>query len=315
MIDALPALRAAARELLAAEGQPRLAALVDRAGLELAGPGERWTMGSREVTAARLALLVDPAVYVELSREPARLAAVRDAFARAARTPETELAELTLVVRLPGLDRGLHHAYREAPRLSADPPAPEAVLGGAAALLEAAGDAAGAAALARATLEAAEIPTADPPALVRYVVRLDPADRTAADRDPRLAERLQRAVRDAGARALAAVAGVDLATALRPPRTPDDAEARLTRALAARGAVVVPVRRDEDGVELAVIAGGEIRRVEIVAPGHAPRDPAWRAETIAAMSVDRARLADAGELSLLAALLCSGGPLGEPDRR
>jgi hypothetical protein len=218
VISPLPALRAAARELLAAQGEGRLAAMVDRAAIELAGEGERWSMGSREVLAARLALVVEPAVHVFLS-EPERFAAVRDAFARAVRTPETELAELILIVRLPGIERGWHRAYREAaPPASPERPEPEAVLGGAAALLDALGDPHGAEALRRATLEAAEVPSATPPALIRYVLRLNPADRAAADRDAALAERLRRAVREAGTRAVEAVAGVELATALLPLR-------------------------------------------------------------------------------------------------
>lgn len=317
MIDPLSALRAAARELLAAEGARRLAGLVDAAELVHAGADERWAMGSREVSAARLSLVVEPAAYVALTSDPAGLAAVRDAFARAVRTPETELAELGLVVRLPGVGQGWHRAYREAaPRAAPERPEPEAVLGGAAALLSARGDAAGAAALRRAGLEAAEVPGAAQP-LIRYVLRLDPADRAAAERDAALADRLRGAVRDAGARAAEAVSGVELATALRPlADADDDVEARLSRALSALGAVVVPVRRDEDGVELAVIAGGELRRVEIVTSGPRARlaglrgaeaSLRWRAEEIPAITVAPSQLEDAAEAGAVAALLC--GPV------
>lgn len=319
MIDPLAGLRAAAKELLALEEAHRLAGLVGGAELMVAGPDERWAMGSREVSAARLALVVDPAAYVALSSDPEGLAAVRDAFARAARTPETELADLSLVVRLPGVGHGWHRAYREAAlRAAPERPEPEAVLGGAAALLEARGDAAGAAALRRASLEAAEVPGAAQP-LIRYVLRLDPADRAAAERDAALADRLRGAVRDAGTRALTAVSGVELATALRPPEELDDAEGRLSRALSALGAVVVPVRRDEDRVELAVIAGGELRRVEIVTSGprarlsgllgpHA-RDASlrWRVEEIPAITVAPSQVEDAAEAGAVAALLC--GPV------
>ncbi len=217
--DPLPALRAAVADLLRAEGRLELAAIVAAAGLELATPPERWSMGSREVAAARLALLLDAAPFAALSSDPTHLAAIHDAFARAVRTPETELADLTPVLRLPGLDRGWNRAYRDAPI----PPAPErpdpgAILAGAAAFLEAAGHPRAAAALRRATLESAEVPTAGPTLLIRYVLRLDPADRVAADRDRDLEDSLRRAVREAGTRPAAAVAGVDLAVALRPPR-------------------------------------------------------------------------------------------------
>ncbi|MCC6552901.1 MAG: hypothetical protein IT372_07760, partial [Polyangiaceae bacterium] len=46
------------------------------------------------------------------------------------------------------------------------------------------------------------------------------ADRVAADRDRDLEDSLRRAVREAGTRPAAAVAGVDLAVALRPSSSP-----------------------------------------------------------------------------------------------
>ena len=306
MSDPLPALRAAVAALLAARGEAELGGVVARAGLELAGPGERWSMGSREVVATRLALVVEPAAFAALSADPARFSTVRDAFAGAVRTPDTELADLALVLRLPGLERGWHRAYRDAP----EPPPPErpdlaAVLGGAAALLEAAGDEPGAAALRRASLEAAAVPSAGPTPLLRYVLRLEPADRVAADRDRDLAERLRRAVHEAGNRAAEAVAGVELAAALRPLGAPGSPEARLAAALAARGAIALPVARGGGRVALAVVAGGELRRVDIIA-GPATGDLAWRAETVRAIEVSRDSLEGPGAAEAIAALLCEG---------
>ncbi|WP_437658085.1 hypothetical protein [Sorangium sp. So ce1182] len=323
MIPALTALKAAAAALLEARGDRGLAALVGGAELALAGPPERWTLGSRAVSASRLSLAVDAPAFAALTADASRLAAVREAFASAVRTPETELADLSLLLRLPGVGRGWNQVYREAALSDApERPHPDAVLGGAAALLEASGDAPGAAMLRRARLEAAQVPSGGGVALVRCVVRLDPADLAALDRDGERAERLRRAVRSAGTRAAEAVASVELAAALHPLGSSRHAggaapgplgaavapEARLARALEARGAVVVPVSRDEGGpggggVELAVVASGELLRVRI-AP--APGQGGWRAEEIRALTVAAHDLATAERAGELAALICGG---------
>ncbi|WP_438005636.1 hypothetical protein WME89_44230 [Sorangium sp. So ce321] len=326
MIPALTALKAAAAALLEARGDRGLAALVGGAELALAGPPERWTLGSRAVSASRLSLAVDAPAFAALTGDASRLAAVREAFASAVRTPETELADLSLLLRLPGVGRGWNQVYREAALSDApERPHPDAVLGGAAALLEASGDAPGAAMLRRARLEAAQVPSGGGVALVRCVVRLDPADLAALDRDGERAERLRRAVRSAGTRAAEAVASVELAAALHPLGSARHAggaggaapgplgaavapEARLARALEARGAVVVPVSRDEGGpggggVELAVVASGELLRVRIAA---APGQGGWRAEEIRAITVAAHDLAMPERAGELAALICGG---------
>ncbi|WP_437503593.1 hypothetical protein [Sorangium sp. So ce1099] len=323
MIPALTALKAAAAALLEARGDRGLAALVGGAELALAGPPERWSLGSRAVSASRLSLAVDAPAFAALTADASRLAAVREAFASAVRTPETELADLALLLRLPGVGRGWNQVYREAALSDApERPHPDAVLGGAAALLEASGDAPGAAMLRRARLEAAQVPSSGGAALVRCVVRLDPADLAALDRDGERAERLRRAVRSAGTRAAEAVASVELAAALRPLGPARHAggaapgplgaavapEARLARALEARGAVVVPVSRDEGGadgggVELAVVASGELLRVRIAA---APGQGGWRAEEIRAITVAARDLATPERAGELAALICGG---------
>ncbi|WP_437588170.1 hypothetical protein [Sorangium sp. So ce1000] len=323
MIAALTALKAAVAALLEARGEAGLSALVAGAELALAAPPQRWTLGSREVSASRLSLAVDAPEFAALTADPSRLAAVKEAFASAVRTPETELADLSLVLRLPGARRGWGQIYREA-ALPAAPerPDPDAVLGGAAALLEASGDARGAAMLRRARLEAAQVAGGGDAALVRCVVRLDPADRAALDRDGERAERLRRAVRDAGTRASEAVASVELVTALSPlgaaPGPLGGAaapEARLARALAARGAVAVTIRRGDEGpggggVELAVVASGELLRVRITAAqerGHG--HGGWRAEEIRAITIAARDLATPERTEELAALLCGGGEL------
>jgi len=167
--------------------------------------------------------------------------------------------------------------------------------------------------LARGHLEAAEVPTSGSQLLIRYVLRLDPVDRLAADRDPRLADRLREAVRDAGASAAASVADVVFATALRPPPAPDDAEARLTRALIARGAVVVPIRRDDYGFELVIVAGRHIRRLEVKAHGtYRQRAIDYRAESIAVVVVHRAQLDDPTQFASIVTGI-HGGPPGDPE--
>ena len=197
-MSALAALRAGAASLLDANGEGALAAIVRAARVELAGPGETWTMGSREVSAHRVALGVPAEAFAALAADAAKLEAVREAFAQAMRSPATELAELCVELLLPAVDRPWAQAYREAPlrAVPASLPDPEAVLSGAAALLSAAGDEAGAGMLGRARLSVAAAP-----AMTRYVVLLPPADRARTWREPALEERLRRAVHDAALRA------------------------------------------------------------------------------------------------------------------
>jgi hypothetical protein len=199
---ALAALRAGAAALLDEEGQPELAALVRAARVELAGPGETWSMGAREVTAHAVALIVPAGALVHLGGDPAALGAVRAAFAQAMRSADTEMAALHVELLLPGVERPWGSVYRAAPSrpLPVEQPDPEAMLAGAAALLEAVGERFGAAMLGRARLTSAAVPEAGTP-LTRVVVRLEAGDRAATWRDPQLEDQLRRAVRDAAVRA------------------------------------------------------------------------------------------------------------------
>jgi hypothetical protein len=199
---ATAALRAGAAALLEGQGRRALADLVRAARVEIAGPGEAWTIGSREVTAHRLALVVPPHAFLELTRDEAQLAAVKAAFALAMRSPDTELEQLYVELLLPGEERPWARAYRDAPVRDLPAPSAEsgAVLAGAAALLDAVGETAGAAMLGRARLEVAEIPGAGTP-LLRVVVRLTPEDRAETWHDPVLEAALRRAVHDAAIRA------------------------------------------------------------------------------------------------------------------
>lgn len=199
MSEPLAALRAGAAALLDAAAERRLAAAVRSAEVELAG-SERWAMGSREVTAHRVALVLSAEALLALSDENA-FRAVRSAFAQAMRSPDTELLDLHLELRLPGVERPWARAYRDAPQRN-EPPEhpPEAVVEGAAALLDAMGERAAAAIMRRATLEMASIPSAVTP-LTRCVLRLPPEDRARAASTPGLEERLLRALQNAAVRA------------------------------------------------------------------------------------------------------------------
>ena len=214
MSTILAALGAAAASLLEARGQRRLAEIVARARVEIAGVGEPWSIGSRTVTAHRVALVVAAPTFVELSSDSARILAVKEAFTQAMRSPETELLELHVELALPEGGRPWSGAYREAPvrHRPAERPDPQAILAGAAALLDALGDRAAASLLDRARLDAAEVEGAETP-LTRYVVRLAPPDRARTLDDAALSNRLCRAVRDAAIRAGEATT-VELGTAL-----------------------------------------------------------------------------------------------------
>jgi hypothetical protein len=268
------ALRAGAAALLEARGEGDLARIVAGADVEVVGPSETWSMGPRSVAAHRVALVLDAPVFAALAADAGKVDAVRGAFAAAMRTPETELADLALVLRLPSIQKGWHRAYRDAPQAMGQGEGrdPAAVLGGAAALLDAMGEARGAATLRRGTLEGVDVPGGSFPPLIRYVLRLDAADYAAAQRDPILADRMKRAVHAAGTRAAEAVATVDFAAApsgIGETGELGPVEARLARALEGMGATVVPVARgiEEGEVTLAVIGGGEVRVVEVVVAG------------------------------------------------
>jgi hypothetical protein len=213
-VTALEALKAGAAALLGAEGRHDLAALVRAAELEVAGV-ETWSLGGRAVTAHRLALVVDAAPLLALARDPGANDAVQSAFERAARTPETALADLVAVLRLPGTGGGWARAYREAPAAPRDErPAPEQVLAGAAALLRAMGAREAAVMLERAVGEHAVVGQVSDMPLVRFVVRLTPEDLAAATRDDALGTKLRGAVAAAATRAAERVAPVELAVRL-----------------------------------------------------------------------------------------------------
>jgi hypothetical protein len=273
MSQAAAALRAAAAALLTAQGERALAALVEGAELSVQAP-ETWSMGARTVSAHRLSLAVDAPELVALRADPGRLELVRSAFETAVRSPDSELADLALLLRLPAVGTSWQRAYRDAPpHETAERPTPEAVLAGAGALLAAADARSAAQILARASLEVADLPATGSEPLVRYVVRLDPADLAEAQRAAELADKLRRAVHDAALRADERIASVELAAALIEcsAGSPDGPEGLLRRALATRDVTSFTVERQGGTVVVAMVVEGELRLVRIDARAHGVR--------------------------------------------
>lgn len=261
------ALASGVMALLEARREKDLAALVGRSVVELSAEAERWTMGAREVTAYRVALVVSAEDHARLTGKPDKLEALRQAFGAAVRTPESELGSLTLVLALPPSGVGFHYAYRDAPRRAApEMPAAEAVLGGAAALARAMGDKVSAEVFSRARIEDGYGEGAARP-LRRFLVRLDPADFARTQKDVGLADRLMRYVRDAATTAADVTTAVFLGVGLEgagvsAAEGPEDA---LLRALGRRGVVAMVVERSEAGSSLVVVRGDEVLLVDLVA--------------------------------------------------
>ncbi|MFO0555404.1 MAG: hypothetical protein U0271_43910, partial [Polyangiaceae bacterium] len=172
-LDVRPAWREGAAEVLVASHHPALAALVRASSVEIYESAETWELGERRVEAVHLGLVVDAPAWVTLKSDPVGHNHVREAFAAAVRSFETELGELVVLLRLPlaGMSRGA--AYRTAPR--SDPPEvdPDAAREGAIELALAYGEAKLAELLSRATLERSAV---EGTSLVRWVVHLQPAD-------------------------------------------------------------------------------------------------------------------------------------------
>lgn len=208
MSDPRPALREAVARLLAASRRADLAAIVEGAEVELCPGSETWSLGSREIAAQRLGLLVTPEHYAKLQGS-AELELVREAFAAVVRSFESELAELTLFVRLPALGTGWGHAYRSAPQWERPEPSAEAVQAAAVALAKAYGRDEEAQVLARSELEVGA-PGEPGGSLRRWVVRLEAGDFVAVDRSLERASFLERVVRIAAAGASVQVGEVVL---------------------------------------------------------------------------------------------------------
>jgi len=259
-------LAAGVAALLEARGEKELGAIVRRSVVHVVGRAERWSMGARDVAAHRIALVVSAADHVRLASSAPRFAVVRDAFATAVRSPETEMENLILVLELPPSRTTFAQGYRDAPIRTFDTPAADAVLGGAAALCQALGDEAAARALSRATLEDAFVATGER-SVRRFVLRLDAADFALTERHVEFGDQLMRAVRSAAATPNEATSAVFLAVRLMGAGALENPEAPLVRALERKNAVVVPIARDERGTRFAVVYQEKLAVVELVNDG------------------------------------------------
>ena len=114
-LDARALLREGAAQLLDAANAAPLAELVRAAQVEIAEERETWEMGGRKVEAQRVALIVDAPAYVLIRESPGALGRVRDAFASAVRSFDTELAELGVFLRLQAPHLSWQRVYRQAP--------------------------------------------------------------------------------------------------------------------------------------------------------------------------------------------------------
>lgn len=258
-----PSLISGVAALLEARGERELGALVRRSIVEVTNRAERWSMGARDVTAHRIALVVSAADHVMLTSSAPRLATIRDAFATAVRSPETEMENLFLVLELPPSRTTFAQGYRDAPIRTFETPAADSVLAGAAALSRAMGDEASARALSRATLEDAFV-TANERTMRRFVVRLDAADFALTERQVEFGDRIMHAVRSAAATPSETTSAVFLAVQLVDVHSIPDVEAALVHALERKNAVVVPITRDERRTRFAVVYQEKLAIVEVV---------------------------------------------------
>jgi len=250
--------------LLEARGERKLGALVDRSGVEIVGAPSRWTMGAREVSAYRVALVVSAEDHVLLSRSPSMLELIREAFVTAVHTATTELESLHVVLALPPSALGFHQTYREAPPRAPDPPLAQDVLGGAIRLLVALGEKVLAEVLSRAVIED-EFVDFGPRRLRRFLLRLDPADLARVQRDVALSDRLMQVLRDAATTTGDLTNAVSFGVRLYGGAdAPLGVEARLVAALERKGVAVVPVSRGEGKTVLALVVGGVLSVLEVL---------------------------------------------------
>jgi len=271
------ALAAGVAALLEARGEKELGAIVRRSIVEVVGRTERWSMGARDVAAHRIVLVVSAADHVMLTLNPPRFATIREAFATAVRSPETEMENLFLVLELPPSRMTFAQGYRDAPKRTFETPATDSVLGGAAALCRAMGDEAGARALSRASLEDTFV-TANDRTVRRFVLRLDAADFALAEKQMPFGDRLMRAVRSAATTPAEMTTAVVLAVRLSERAELLDPEKPLIRALERKNAVVVPISRDDERVRFAVVYQEKLAVVEI--PNDLSNKSAKKSKTI-----------------------------------
>lgn len=274
-------LAAGVAALLEARGETELGALVRRSIVQVVGRAERWSMGARDVAAHRIALIVSAVDHVFVTSLPPRFAAIREAFATAIRSPETEMENLFLVLELPPSRTTFAQGYRDAPVRAYEAPDAESVLQGAAALCKALGDDASSRALSRATLEDSFV-TANDRSVRRFVLRLDAADFALTEKNASFGDRLMRAVRSAAMTPAEATSAVFLAVRLVHTAGLLDPETELVRALERKNAVVVPIVRDEQRTRFAVVYREKLALVEI--DTDTSRFTLWKSKSVVAKS-------------------------------
>ncbi len=214
MSETLGALRRGAVALLEARGQADWARIVGQAEVELVGPEQTWLVGAKKVVAHAVALVVEPGAYVALTRDGDAKTAIFEAFSAIMKTPETELSDLSLVVKLPVIQRPWSQAYRSAPlRSSAELPASQAVLLAARALADALEQPDVSDILDNASLQIADLPSSGPELLLRCVLLLDPPAYAQVDKDYALRDKLTATIRATTTRALIRVGSVEIACA------------------------------------------------------------------------------------------------------
>lgn len=207
----LDALREGTAALLEARGARAEAALVRAGTLALLQGKRRWSVGSREVDAQTFELSLAASSFAQLRALPSGVERVRDALADAVASEATMLADLLVVLRLPGPDVPWGAVYRTAPTRPPELPADErSVRAAAIELLRAEGEDAAADLLQRAELTSAVLPAGGAIPLRRWVICVRAADAALALLRPR-EEILRRAVTAAATRATEQVAGVEIA--------------------------------------------------------------------------------------------------------
>jgi hypothetical protein len=194
-LDVCATLREGAAQLLDTTKASDLARAVRAGRVEIAEERETWEMGDRRVEAQRVALIVDAPSFVLIRENPAALGRVREAFAGAVRSFETELLELGVFLRLDPLESSWQAIYRRAPAWSRPQANAEEVQRAAVSVARAAGAEQAAELLERAQLEVATVGDADP--ITRWLVRLDSDAYVRVDRDGPLRASCERWVRAA----------------------------------------------------------------------------------------------------------------------
>lgn len=194
-LDVCATLREGAAQLLETKKARDLAEAVRSGRVEIEEQRETWEMGDRRVDAQRVALIVDARSFVLIREDPVAFSRVREAFAAAVRSFETELLELGVFLRLDPTESSWQAIYRRAPAWARPQANAEEVLRAAISVARAAGAESAAQLLEGAQLEVETIGETEP--ITRWLLRLESARYVRVDRDTALRSSLERWVRAA----------------------------------------------------------------------------------------------------------------------